>query len=328
MKDSLGLEEYVVDLSTLDDTPSELPDRIGLEEYVVDLNILDNTPSELPEPPKKVPPPPQNPKIQFNIRKWYLPDLFESRTIVCIGRNRTGKSYFASEICKEIYDPSMNFYYIYGQDHDYPCYKIFNKAEHITYFDASNNDNSDKINKMEFGGKEKTTIVVAEQFWNRDDYRKTIHDSLCNLFFNKKLRPKNTLYIQSMESDNLYRARAQDIDYLVLNRGIYEIRLLAIYKRLGLSKLFNSFNTFHILYHRIVTSHSHGKMVVYLSTGTRDIEKFVFYDYSHEHDDDEEDEEEHEHDDDDMSCSCISSCYGYYYADLKISVYKNLMNGP
>lgn len=298
-------------------------DDIGLEEYIIDMDTIDNEIYELPESPKKATPSPQDAKIMLRIQKWYLPNMNQSRTIVCIGRNRTGKSYFASEICKEIYDPSMNFYYIYGKDHDYPCYKIFNKAEHITYFDASNNDNSDKINKMEFGGKEKTTIVVAEQFWNRDDYRKTIHDSLCNLFFNKKLRPKNTLYIQSMESDNLYRARAQDIDYLVLNRGIYTIRLLAIYKRLGLSKLFNSFNIFQILYFRIVTSHSHGKMVINLSTGTRDIEKFVFYDYSHEHDDDEEEDEEC--DADDMSCSCISSCYGYFYADLKISIYKNAM---
>lgn len=302
-----------------------MEDDLGLEEYVVDLSTIDDTHFELPEPPKKVAPTPQDAKIMLRIQKWYLRNTNQSRTIVCIGRNRSGKSYFASEICKHIYDPSMNFYYIYGKDHDYPCYKIFNKAEHITYFDASNNDNSDKINKMKFEGAENKTIVVAEQFWNRDDYRKTIHDSLCNLFFNKALRPKNTLYIQSMESDNIYRARAQDIDYLVLNRGIYTIRLLAIYKRLGLSKLFNSFDTFQLLYLRIVTSHSHGKMVINLSTGTRDIEKFVFYDYSHEHDE-EEDEDEEECDAADMSCSCISSCYGYYYADLKISIYKNVMN--
>ena len=288
-----------------------------LEEVIIDMNTIDDVLFEIPECPKKtVPEVKENPKIDFKIEKWELPREHKSLTIVCVGRNMTGKSYLASKICENVYDPSMNFYYIYGQDHNSICYDIFNKAEHIPYFDASNNDNADKISGLELEGK--INIIVAEQLWDRTNYSKSIHDSLCDLFFKTKKRPENTLYIQAIESDSMYRARAEDIDYLILNRAIYDARLREIYRQLGLWRLFKSYRFFSILYLKITCSQSHAKMVIYLSTTTSDINKYVSYSYF---------EDECSDSDSDMGgCPQCDEYERYEKSILRFSLNKSILN--
>jgi hypothetical protein len=273
MDDDLGLEEYIIDMDTIDDQIYEIPKFVE-----------ENRPAQILVPLKE--------EIKFfpetiKIKKWELPKRHEPLTIVCVGRNRSGKSYIASKICEAIYEPDMDFYYIHTQDACKRCYDIFNKAKHIDYYDASGNVNEYEIGKLELG--KKRSIVVAEQFWWPSNYSRDINEGLRKIFFRKDARPENTLYIQAVETYFIYGGNFENIDYIILNKSMFSPTTKELYRRLELSRLFGSHSFFHNLYSKIVNSNVYGKMVIHLSTKSSNIEDYVFflnYDFEEEGEED------------------------------------------